>query len=141
VEAKGALDPSDFSQFCDLVGLDQGGSTFRKLQKIGDASTRFQPVLGQLPNTWTTIYKLAKLEPSEFERIVDYGILTPFMTASEISGYLKPRKKQDIRQNITLSCASLSKKQRKALMKEITKLQESHAFEILVSPSLKDEFA
>ena len=140
VEAKDALETGDFEQFCNEVGLDQNGSTFRKLQKIGDEATRFQPVLDKLPNTWTTIYSLAKLEASDFHRIVDDGVLTPFMTASEVSGHIKTRKEQETRKTFMISVASLSAKEIKSLHAEIMTLQATYGFDMKVSSSLADKF-
>ena len=140
VEAKDALETADFEQFCNEVGLDQNGSTFRKLQKIGEEATRFEPVLDKLPNTWTTIYSLAKLEAADFHKIVDDGVLTPFMTASEVSGHIKTRKEQEVRKTFTISVASLSTKEIKALHDELQSLQYTYGFDMKVSASLADKF-
>ena len=60
-------------EFYQEVGLDPKGTTARKLKEIGEKLTRFQPYLDKLPNTWTTIYVLAKMEGHEFQRVVELG--------------------------------------------------------------------
>lgn len=82
VQAEAELNAVDFSIFCDNVGLTKGSPTYSKLKAIGQKSDRFRPFIGCLPNTWTTIYKLSKLEAEQFARIS--GALTPFITSKEI---------------------------------------------------------
>ena len=63
--------------FYQTVELDPKGSTVRKLKKIGEEFTRFQPFLDKLPNTWTTLYELASMDKEDFARVVDAGVLHP----------------------------------------------------------------
>jgi hypothetical protein len=86
VEAE--LSESDRQAFYDEVGLDGSGSTVRKLKIIGEKGTRFKPFHGVLPNTWTTLYELAKMEDHEFQRVVNSGVLRPFCSLKEIHGAL-----------------------------------------------------
>ena len=95
VEAEDKLKKSEFATFCDQVGIDRNGSTYRKLKSIAINSARFAPVMDRLPNTWTTIYKLANLEPDKFDALVTNGVISPFMTMSDISKQVegeKPKK-------------------------------------------------
>ena len=71
-------------RFYKEVKLDPDGSTARKLRVIGGAQARFQPFLSVLPNTWTTLYELAKMSDDEFKKLVGLGILHPFATQREI---------------------------------------------------------
>ena len=59
-------------EFYREVGLDPKSGTARKLKEIGEKLTRFQPYLEKLPNTWTTIYVLAKMQDHDFQRVVDF---------------------------------------------------------------------
>lgn len=95
VEAEDKLKKSEFATFCDQVGIDRYGSTYRKLKSIAINSARFAPVMDRLPNTWTTIYKLAKLEADQFDALVTNGVISPFMTMSDLSKQVdgeKPKK-------------------------------------------------
>ena len=82
VQAETELNGVDFLIFCQKVGLVKGSTTYSKLKQIGERSDRFRPFVDRLPNTWTTIYKLAKLQPDQFARVS--ASLTPFITSKEI---------------------------------------------------------
>jgi hypothetical protein len=82
-------------EFYREVGLDPKSGTARKLKEIGEKLTRFQPYLEKLPNTWTTIYVLAKMQDHEFQRVVDSGVLHPFATLKAIEDVLRVRKAGD----------------------------------------------
>ena len=82
-------------EFYREVGLDPKSGTARKLKEIGEKLTRFQPYLEKLPNTWTTIYVLAKMQDHEFQRVVDSGVLHPFATLKAIEDVVRVRKAGD----------------------------------------------
>lgn len=84
IEAKHALGDSEMTQFCEAVGLEQEGSTYRKLIKIGKESSRFEPFLDRTPSNWTTVYKLATLPPDQFEQVTKDDRFGHTMTAAEI---------------------------------------------------------
>jgi len=136
VEAKQSLTPEDFEQFCEEVRIVNGGPTFKKMQVIGINATRFTPHLDQLPNTWTTIYKLAALPPADFQRLAERNVLTPFMTASEVGSQIKERKVQDPRKTFTLSVGSLSDADIKILHGELLELQADYKFDLKVSDAI-----
>ena len=79
-------------EFYQEVGLDPKGTTARKLKEIGEKLTRFQPYLEKLPNTWTTIYVLAKMEDHDFQRVADSGVLHPFVTLKAIEDVVHVKK-------------------------------------------------
>ncbi len=68
-------------EFYREVGLDPKSGTARKLKEIGEKLTRFQPYLEKLPNTWTTIYVLAKMQDQDFQRVVELESLASFRNA------------------------------------------------------------
>ena len=82
-------------EFYREVGLDPKSGTARKLKEIGEKLTRFQPYLEKLPNTWTTIYVLAKMQDHEFQRVVESGVLHPFATLKAIEDVVRVRKAGD----------------------------------------------
>jgi hypothetical protein len=77
-------DDKGLNEFCDAVGLDAKGSTFRKLVAIGKKAERFKPLMHKLPPSWTTLYSLAKLSDDEFKIIAKMDDFGRDMTASEI---------------------------------------------------------
>lgn len=82
IEAEENLDQLEMKMFCDEVGLVKGMGTYKKLAVIGKKAARFEPYMDKLPNTWTTIYKLAQLKECDYEKVTE--ILSPFMKASAI---------------------------------------------------------
>ena len=66
--------------FYERIKLDPKGSTCRKLMKIGSRRVRFEPVRDKLPNSWTTLYELARLEDDKFRQVVDDDVLHPLVT-------------------------------------------------------------
>lgn len=84
VEAEAALDPVEFGEFCRLVRIEMGGSTYKKMMIIGRAAPRFEPVMDQLPNAWTTLYELAKLKSEPFDKLVTGKQIHPLMTGREV---------------------------------------------------------
>ena len=84
VEAEDSLSKRELRQFCEDVGLEYDGSTYRKLMKIGKEVSRFEPFVERMPNNWTTVYKLASLDRGKFDQVTRDGRFRPMMTASEI---------------------------------------------------------
>lgn len=82
LEAKQKLDASQMTQFCAAVGLE--GSTYRKMIKIGEEASRFEPFIDRIPSNWTTLYDLAKLPPEKFEQVAKDSRFGQMMTADDI---------------------------------------------------------
>ena len=101
------------------VELDQRGSKVRKLKVIGAMRDRFEPHLNRLPNTWTTLYKLASLTSIEFQKALPY--LHTFSTAGEIANSLTDTvEKAEEKMRITLDVKQISVAQeRKDFMGEL----------------------
>jgi hypothetical protein len=85
VRASSKLSTDTFDRFCNEVRLQKDGSTFRKLMIIGKKISRFKPVLGSLPNNWTTLYKLASISAADFQLVTERDGLSPFMLAKDIN--------------------------------------------------------
>ena len=91
-------------EFYQEVGLDPKGTTARKLKEIGEKLTRFQPYLEKLPNTWTTIYVLAKMDDHEFQRVADFWRLASVRDAESHRGRRSGRETRE--RKITPSTSS-----------------------------------
>ena len=102
-QAEVELNSDDFLSFCGSVGLVKGSSTYSKLKKIAENVERFRPFIGRLPNTWTTIYKLSKLEPDQFARVS--SSLNPFMTSKEIDAEIGSQRKVNMAQTFEFKVA------------------------------------
>jgi hypothetical protein len=132
----------DREWFYAQVKLDPKGSTARKLRVIGQALPRFQPFLNVIPNTWTTLYELARLEDEDFKLVVNSGVLHPFVTLKEIDearGRTSVKPSQEFRVYVDLNLIGSRSRQAEF----VRKLQElAKEFELNpVAPSREEDLA
>jgi hypothetical protein len=92
VKAEDDLSKKNFRRFCEELKLSPESSTYRKLKKIGEAADRLKGVADRVPNSWTTLYQLAKLEREVFDRVLTSGQLHPAMTAQELAVAISGQK-------------------------------------------------
>lgn len=96
-QAKDELGDKYLATFYERIKVKPDGSTYRKLIKIDSMRTRFEPVLDKLPNNWTTIYELAKLDDHEFRQLVDDDVLHPLVRWQTIlDRFAKKRSAEDV---------------------------------------------
>ncbi|MDR6828483.1 hypothetical protein J2X48_002416 [Bosea sp. BE271] len=82
VRAEDELDREGFTDFLKAVGLEGREATVSKHRMIGKAAERLRTLGEALPNSWTTLYQLAKLPPEQFEAIMSR--VSSQMTAIEL---------------------------------------------------------
>lgn len=131
-------------QFCDQIGLNSTDAMFKKLKKIGENHARLEANVKELPNTWTTIYKLAQITDDEFNKVVDANILSPYVTAKEINnclGKTKTRKEdtETTSNSITISFAEVNVANAALLVAKIDELKQEFNFELQVPFELKNQ--
>ncbi len=121
-----------WNEFYARVGLDPDGSTVRKLRVIGRASQQLKRLLPILPNNWTTIYELAKLPYERYIKVVDSGILNPFVTAKEIRQVAFPSKKTDRKPafRVSLNLSALTDGEKKKVVKQLQDVAKLHAVKL-----------
>ena len=146
IEAEEKLNKSDFSTFCAEVGIDGNGATYRKLKSIATNSARFAPVMDRLPNTWTTIYKLASLEADKFEDLVANGVISPFMTMSDVNKQLDVEKQNksanDNREpDFTISMDNLDTEVKSAVYELIKELCTDFSLQLVMAKRLEQELS
>lgn len=110
-EACQVLGPRPLAQFCEEIGMETSNPMFKKLKKIGERHARLEANLTQLPNTWTTIYKIAQLNDDNFAKVVESNVLTPYVTAKQINECLGTTKIRScdaakVANSITISVSS-----------------------------------
>jgi hypothetical protein len=138
IDAEANLDDVELSIFLDQVGVHQDSSTYRKLKSIGENVPRLNPFVERLPNTWTTIYKLSRMEVNDFARVSEN--LTPFITAKQIDELIGVnRKKNGQSTDLSLDVSGLNTSQKSELYNELKKLRESFMFKMAAAPSLVKE--
>ena len=102
-EASDTLTGAELVAFCEQVGIEPHGSTFRKLRKIGAQAERLSAHMSSLPNNWTTVYALAHMDKEQFNQIVESSTLSPTVSMKEISQALKGEKVVKDKLSISIS--------------------------------------
>jgi hypothetical protein len=85
LDAEENLPAEAVQQFFDQIRLPRNSATYRKVRKIAEAGDRLMKVADRLPDSWTTLYQLAKMEPHVFDELAQNDVLHPSMTAAELS--------------------------------------------------------
>ena len=78
------LGKQDFLEFCTAVRLSASGSAISKLKKIGEKYDRLIQHKDSLPQAWTTLYHLARVDESNFEKGLQQNFIHQTMTANEL---------------------------------------------------------
>ena len=78
------LRKTDFEEFCTAVRLASSGSAISKLKKIGERYDRLAQYKECLPQAWTTLYHLARMNDQKFEENVQQRLIHQTMTANEL---------------------------------------------------------
>jgi hypothetical protein len=124
MDASIKLTGSQLDQFLVHVGIDKNGSTYRKLRIIGEQADRFLNVLDHLPNNWTTVYALAKMERSDFDRLVEVKALSPTSTMGMIKSVLATKKEEANQLVLSISIPSETPEHAFQLEQEVKALVE-----------------
>ena len=137
VEANEEFGDKYLTIFYERVRLDPSGSTCRKLKKIGSRKARFKPVLEKLPNSWTTLYELARLEDHEFRKLVDDDVLHPLVTCQTIQARFAKASAVDVEapQRVILDIIKVGPQRRRQFAKQLKALLDE--FEIPLGESQK----
>jgi hypothetical protein len=90
------------TDFCQRVGLSPEGSTHKKLVAIGKQYTRLHAHVDRLPNSWTTIYDLAKMDVDAFNKLIKGDVLSPYVTAKQIGEALHGKKDKPKRRRLVI---------------------------------------
>ncbi len=142
-EAEENLNRVDFTLFCDEVGVDPNGATYRKLKAIAVNSARFSPIMDCLPAAWTTIYKLATLSSADFDRLVSEKVISPYLSAGKITEALngpKAEKSEGAKEpDFTISVANLTPEDKAAVYDIVFKLQSEFHCSIAPNRALENE--
>ena len=104
--AESDLAPAKFVEFLRMVGLEGRESTVSKHRTIGKATERLRTLGEALPNSWTTLYQLAKLSPEQFETMK--GEFSSQMTAMELRQLLHPNVRTAARNERSIPLAGSS---------------------------------
>ena len=87
-DAENLSDDDERETFYREVGYNRDDSTSKKYRRIGSRRSRLMPYLDILPDDWTTIYELAKLEDDQFQKLIDDRVLHPKVAMRDIAQHL-----------------------------------------------------
>jgi hypothetical protein len=142
VEAEHTLLAKEMFDFCDKVGLQHDSSNYRKLMKIGQEASRFEPFLDRLPSSWTSLYKLAKLEKDQFDHLTQDQRFTRTMTAADIDGIVHGSPNGNggrVAADMIIDLTGLERPKKIALCKTLKKLGDEHGFHYVFRERLARE--
>lgn len=143
-EACQNLGPVPLAQFCREIGIGSTDAMFKKLKKIGENHARLEANVTKLPNTWTTIYKLAAMTPEDFTKVVEAEVLSPFVTAKAINECLgmttvRSADTASTVNSITISVSAGNVSNAALLIAKIEELKQQFNFEFDVAKELETE--
>jgi hypothetical protein len=144
IEAKNDLDPIEFETFTKKVNVDVNSSTYKKLMVIGNKASRFEPYYNKLPQSWTTIYRLAQIEPHQFERLASNNVITPFMTAKMINEQIdvsKAKKASSTKHDVNINLKNLDTSSKSEIYKMLYALRNKFNFELDIDASVTAEIS
>jgi hypothetical protein len=141
LEAKDRLLDADLRKFCEEVGLEHDGSTYRKLMKIGTEASRFEPFVERMPNNWTTLYKLAKLDKGAFDLVANDNRFTTTMTASEVDAVVggSSTGKNEHCRDLMIGLSGFDRVTMIAVCKRIKDLKQEFGFKFEVAGHIEKE--
>ena len=149
IEAKNNLDPIEFETFTKKVNVDVNSSTYKKLMVIGNKASRFDADLEKLPQTWTTIYQLAKIDADQYELLASNNVITPFMTAKDITNKInissaneKPTKKsKEAKNDVIISLQYLDASEKSEIYALLYTMRNKFNFELDIDASITAEIS
>lgn len=149
IEAKNNLDPIEFETFTKKVNVDVNSSTYKKLMVIGNKASRFDADLEKLPQTWTTIYRLAKIDADQYELLSSNNVITPFMTAKDITNKInissaneKPNKKsKEAKNDVIISLQYLDTSEKSEIYALLYTMRNKFNFELDIDASITAEIS
>lgn len=133
VEAKETLRNDEFKLFLEKTGLNNSKSTYSKLMKIGENAHRLRPYVNNLPQNWTTLYALSKLQADQFEKVVPQ--LNAYSTAKDVASLTEVKvEKKELAQVADLSIyfSELDLDTRKKVFAVIKDLEAQYRFGLKV---------
>jgi hypothetical protein len=91
--AKTELSKDEFTQFRVQIDADASKDSYiKKLCVIASNASRFEPIKDKLPASYTTLYSLANIEQSKFDEVLQKNIISPKMTAFDLSSCVNRQK-------------------------------------------------
>ena len=141
VEARDNLRKDGFKLFLEKTGLNNSKSTYSKLLKIGESAPRLRPYVNNLPQNWTTLYALSKLEPDQFEKVVPQ--LNAYSTAKDVAflAEVQIEKKENVTPDLAIYLADLDLDTKQKVFAAIKDLESQYKFGLKVRAEVANELS
>jgi hypothetical protein len=125
LEAEEDLPAEAHQRFFDRIRLPRNSATYRKVRKIAEEGDRLLKVADKLPDSWTTLYQLAKLQPQVFDELVQDDVLHPGITAADLRNVTEkpPEEEKCI---ITIDGSDLSRGEQIQLYREAKEVADNY---------------
>ena len=91
--AKNQLTKEEYSEFCKRIQVAENSSFLKKLNCIAQKATRFKAIEQLLPPNYTSLYSLTQVSDDNFSKMMSEQVISPQMTAKQISAYLESATK------------------------------------------------
>lgn len=101
-DAKKVLNKDDFDSMLADTKYSKNTASVRKWLVIGKSYQRLMPIVEKLPPNWSTIYKIASLEPSDFDLLEKSDVISPSITAKDIDSTLSKSKSKKTQYKLTI---------------------------------------
>ncbi len=86
--AKNDLSKKEYDLFLREIKVDESKTSYlKKLQCIAQKASRLDAIKERLPAAYTTLYSLSQLTDEEFENVQSKDLITPNLTAAELSKF------------------------------------------------------
>ena len=115
----GELSEDDLNYFCQSVGLDAKGSTFRKYKAIGINADKFRQHMTKMPSSFSLLYEFATLDADDFEKFVVKKSMSKSLTLMEFKKITKKTLNQKKRNLYNPPALSVSPQSVSKVIKEI----------------------
>jgi hypothetical protein len=94
-----------------------------------------------MPNSWTTVYVLAKLDKNDFDRITKDQRFSATMSANEISVVLhgEPEHSDQLSRDWTIDLSSFDPPKKIEICKQLTKLVDEYGLKYELGAQLKKD--
>jgi hypothetical protein len=143
LEAERDLPAEAVQQFFDRIRLPRNSGTYRKVRKIAEAGDRLLRVADKLPDSWTTLYQLAKMEPHVFDELVQDDVLHPDITAADLLAAKEQRSEKVAKEQfiVTIDGSELSRGEQIQMYREVKEAVDGYGATISDIPlaELEDE--
>jgi hypothetical protein len=106
------------------------------MRKIGSVASRFKSCLDRLPPNWTTLHKIAMLEPDQFDQVVNDDRFKQERTANVIDLILGRCTAKPHKPDITIDLSDLDESDKINAYREIEALKERYEFRLKVSDEI-----